>query len=186
MAKIIGFFQSRAVRDRRFEEIVRPHLGSMYRVAYRWVQNRETAEDLVQEALVKVINRVDEMTQLEKPGPWLIKILYRCFVDFHRKHARTPAQHFDDWRGDFAVFDEALHLEGETSNNIKRLELQRDLLKGLETLNDDQREVVLLHDSEGYSATEVASILGISDGTVKSRLHRARTQLKKVLDQGPF
>lgn len=180
MAKIIGFFQSRADRDRRFTELVRPHLGAMHRMAYRWAQNSEDAEDLVQETLTKVVDRVEEMEKVEKLGPWLIRILYRCFVDSHRKRSRLPGQNESDWRGDIDVFDEKV-LNIREVNRIKRLELQRDLIKALETLNHDQRDIVLLHDAEGYSAGEIASILDISLGTVKSRLHRARALLKNFL-----
>lgn len=169
MANVIQFFQSRAVRDRRFSKLVRPHLDALYRMAYRWAQNPEDAEDLVQETLVKVVDRVDEMEQLEKLRSWLIKILYRCFVDLHRKRGRTPTQ---EWTADIDLLDE---------DNAKQLEYRRDLLKALETLNHEQRDVVLLHDTEGYTAAEVASILDISQGTVKSRLHRAREHLRKFL-----
>lgn len=175
MAKITTLFQSRAARDRRFGELVRPHLNAMYRMAYRWAQNPEDAEDLVQETLTKVVDRVDEMEQVDKLQSWLIKILYRCFVDLHRKRARSPTE---SWAADLDVLNEEIQ---PGMDDAAQLEARRDLLKALETLNDDQRDVVFLHDTEGYSASEIASILEISPGTVKSRLHRARSYLKYFL-----
>lgn len=186
MTKIIDFFRSRSVSEHRFSELVRPHVGSMYRMAYRWTQNREDSEDLVQETLAKLVNRVDEMERVEKLGPWLIKVLYRSFIDFHRKQARSPGQGEAGRQADVSLFDEQTLQTSEDENFVKRLGLQRELVRALETLNDEQRDVVLLHDTEGYSAAEVGEILDVSIGTVKSRLHRARSQLKKILEQGTF
>ncbi|MEX2488209.1 MAG: RNA polymerase sigma factor [Pseudomonadales bacterium] len=185
MAKIIEIFRTRAARDRRFRELVQPHLKPMYRVAYRWAQNAEDAEDLVQETLTKVSGRIDEMEKIETRGPWLIKILYRSFVDFHRKRGRSPGDSPSNRDADSDLLDEEL---GNAANPdiARRLELQRDLLKALEVLNADQREVILLHDAEGYTATEVALILDISEGTVKSRLHRARAHFKNFWCDGTF
>lgn len=186
MARIIDFFQSRRVQEHRFDELVRPHVETLYRMGYRWTQSREDAEDLVQEALAKLVDRVDEMERVEKLRSWLIKVLYRCFVDLYRKRSRSPVQGRADWRGDVAVFDELLQQAPETDPAVKRLGLQRDLVRALAGLNDAQRDVVLLHDVEGYAAGEVADIVGVSIGTVKSRLHRARSQLKDFLGEGTF
>jgi len=186
MAKIIGFFQSSAVREHRFSELVSPHIGAMYRMAYRWTQDRDDAEDLVQEALSKLFRRVDDMERIEKLGPWLVKVLYRCFVDQHRKHGRTSGGGNSGWRADTELLDGEIASLPDETDDIRRLQLQRDLASALEGLNDEQRDVILLHDTEGYSAAEVAAILDISTGTVKSRLHRAREQLKNFLGDGTF
>lgn len=186
MAGIIGFFQSRAVREHRFSELVSPHIGSLYRMAYRWTQDRDDAEDLVQETLARLFRRVDDMERIEMLGPWLVKVLYRCFVDQYRKRSRTPEGDNHAWRADTELLDEELARRPEGADEARRLQLQRDLARALETLSDAQRDVILLHDTEGYSAVEVAAILEISTGTVKSRLHRAREQLKKFLGDGTF
>lgn len=182
MAKIIDFFQSRTVRERRFDELIRPHIRALYRMAYRWTQSPEDAEDLIQEALVKLVNRIGEMERVEKLRPWLIKILYRCFVDFHRKQGRTPLADNPGRGADTTLFEERIAESRPDQDSVKRLELQRDLVKALDTLDEDQWNVVLLHDTEGYTAAEIASILEISIGTVKSRLHRARSHLKSFLE----
>jgi RNA polymerase sigma-70 factor (ECF subfamily) len=171
----------------RFDAAVRPHLNAMYRMAYRWTQNRDDAEDLVQETLTKLVRRIDELESVEKLKPWLIKVLYRSFVDIHRKQSRELQLIGGQWRADTALFDEMAATVEEGTDEFKRLELQRVLIRALQTLNEDQRNVVLLHDSEGYTAEEIAGILDISVGTVKSRLHRAREGLKKTLkEMEPF
>lgn len=186
MTKILDLFQGRKARNDRFSRLVRPHLDLLYRMAYRWTQSRDDAEDLVQETLVKLVDHVGEMERVEKLSSWLIKVLYRNFVDLYRKRLRSPLDETHPWRADVSLIDELITRHRGEENAIKRLELQRDLLKALETLNAGQREVILLHDTEGYSAAEVSSILGISLGTVKSRLHRARLHLKNFLGPGTF
>lgn len=186
MTKIIKFFEMRAAREHRFSELVRPHIGSLYRMAYRWTQDRDDAEDLVQEALTKLVGRVDDMERVEKLGPWLVKVQYRCFVDLYRKRSRSPDGENPGWRADTDLLDERIAALPEGADVIRRLELQRDLARAMEGLSGEQRDVILLHDTEGYSIDEVASIMEISAGTVKSRLHRAREQLKKYLGDGTF
>jgi len=186
LASIIKFLQGRASREQRFNGLVRPHLESLYRMGYRLTRNREDAEDLVQETLVRVINRVGEMEQLEKLRPWLVKILYHCFVDHFRRQKRSPLQNESDWGSDGALLDDLIREHQDDDNAVRRLELQRDLNQAMEGLNPDQLDVLLLHDVEGYSAAETASILDINIGTVKSRLHRTRQQLKKILEPGTF
>jgi RNA polymerase sigma-70 factor, ECF subfamily len=182
MANIIDFFKYRKSQEDRFTKLVRASIKPMYSMAYRWTQNRDDAEDLVQDTLTKLLDHVDEMEKVEKLNPWLIKVLYRCYIDFHRKRARSPSQDISDWRGDTSVIDEMILHKPAKDSLGKQLGLQRDLIKALESLNNDQRNIVLLHDSEGYSAAEIASILEISIGTVKSRLHRARLNLKRFLE----
>ena len=106
----------------------------------------------------------------------------------HHRIAVT-AQHntIDVLNGDAKLHrDERFDALPGGSDDIRRLELQRDLVRAMEGLSDEQRDVILLHDAEGYSAAEVASILDISAGTVKSRLHRARAHLKNFLGEGTF
>lgn len=182
MAKILALFRIQETRNRRFSELVHPHLHTLYRMAYRWTQSRQDAEDLVQETLIKLVDRIGEMERVEKLKPWLIKVLYRTFVDQHRKSGKSPGLNGSTWRGDVSQINGLIdQLPDENINVLKRLELQRGLIRALETLNDDQRDIILLHDMEGYTAHEIGSILDISIGTVKSRLHRARAHLKRIL-----
>lgn len=155
----------------------------MYRMAYRWTQNRDEAEDLVQDVLTRLIPRVEELARVEKLKPWLIKVSYRRYVDLYRRSANSPIDANVDWHSDDSLFEGRI---ANTRHDIERLELQRALNQAMECLDDYQRDVVFLHDVEGYSALDVADILDISVGTVKSRLHRARKKLKTVLEAGTF
>jgi RNA polymerase sigma-70 factor (ECF subfamily) len=170
-------------REDRFTALVRPHLNVMYRMAYRWTQNADEAEDLVQDVLTRLIPRLDELAAVEKLKPWLIKVLYRRYVDLYRRKLSSPIDHESDWNSDDSLFDERF---ADTQQDLERLELQRALNRAMETLDEHQRDVILLHDVEGHSALDVADILEISVGTVKSRLHRGRKKLKSALEAGTY
>lgn len=176
-------FQLPLRHEDRFTALVRPHIGAMYRMAYRWTQNREEAEDLVQDVLTRLVDRVDQLARVEKLKPWLIKVLYNRYVDLYRRKVNSPVDSDAHWQTDPQLFDE-LATDGEDS--YERLDLQRALSHALETLDDDHRDLVLLHDVEGHTALDVADILDINVGTVKSRLHRARKKLKTALGGGTF
>lgn len=182
MSLLPRIFQAPLRREDQFTALVRPHISAMYRMAYRWTQNREEAEDLVQDVLTRLVTRLDELTRVEKLKPWLIKVLYRRYVDLYRRRVNSPVDHDYDWHSDESPFEEQAV---DSEDAFARLDLQRTLSRALETLDDNQRDTVLLHDVEGHSALDVADILEISVGTVKSRLHRARKKLKVALEVEP-
>ncbi|MCX2778245.1 RNA polymerase sigma factor [Microbulbifer thermotolerans] len=165
--------------EERFVALVSPHIRRMYRMAFRWTMNAAEAEDLVQDVLISLLPKVAQIEKVERLGPWLIKVLYRRFVDLYRSRQASP-------------IDETVCVEGDEffaptdCDNYRRLELRRALNRALRSLDGPWRDIVLLHDVEGYSAIEVADILEINIGTVKSRLHRARKKLKKILAEETF
>ena len=158
-------------REKSFTALVRPHLTAMYRAAWRWTRERQAAEDLVQDVLCKLVDRMDELRQIEQLRPWLVRIVYRQFVDQYRRQQRSPIVLADLDEIDVANDDDPVTLTDR----------QRQLTDALEAINADQRDAILLHDVEGYTAEEVAAILEISVGTVKSRLHRGRHALRERL-----
>lgn len=176
-------FSSTGNSRQRYTRLVQPHMTVMYRMAYRWTQNREESEDLVQDVLFKLVGRLDEMEAVDQLRPWLIKILYRRFVDLYRRGTRSPIESEHQWQPDTRLLEE---MAIDEHDRVDQLEWQQVLLRGLETLDDDQRDAVLLHDVEGYTALEIADMLEISVGTVKSRVHRGRHKLKQFLQREPF
>lgn len=181
---IVALFRSRQNTQNRFNELLRPHIDLMYRMSYRWTGSQHSAEDLVQDVLAKLVDRVKEMEAIEQLRPWLLKILYRHYVDLYRRSQRSPvvaAEQTDD-ESEADLLDHAV--DGQCQ--FERLDLQQALQQALAQLDEGQRDTVLLHDLEGYTAEEVAAILGIEPGTVKSRLHRARKKLQNLLRAGTF
>lgn len=171
---------SRLFRDprRRFTALVRPHLDIMYRMAFRWTRQQQDAEDLVQDVLLKLVDRLDEMESIDQLRPWLLRILYRRFVDVFRRAQRSPVDYADQ----HDLEEQGISASSEADiDSVERYEWQQALQLGLDALDDEQRDTILLHDVEGYTAEEVAIILEIRPGTVKSRVHRARSRLKEFL-----
>ena len=178
------------IQEQQFMALLSPHIELMYRMAYRWTRSEADAEDIVQDVLIRLADRVDEMLQIEQLRPWLIKCVYRRFVDLYRSRESNPLQAESSLFGLAAEMDDEApslaSLQADPRDDYAQLDDREALLKALETLDDDQRDVILLHDAEGYSASEVAEILEEHIGTVKSRLHRARNKLKIFLAAGTF
>lgn len=171
-------------KEKRFEALVRPHLDGLYRFAYRLTGQQQDAEDLVQDVLTKLFPKTDELLGVEQLRPWLNKILYRQFVDNRRRQQRQPDLPLS------LVVDNADPLHSMDAfaelaeGPFQRLdEAQRGALVDacLASLPPDQRALLTLHDVQGWRQEEVARILDLPLGTVKSRLHRARANLRERL-----
>lgn len=183
MTNIIHLFRSRPNPQQRFENLLRPHIEFLYRMAYRWTNAQDRAEDLVQELLIKLVPRVEEMEQIESLRPWLLRILYNRYVDDYRRARSSPVDESQSgWNPDEdEPVADAISQAVDPIQPGEQEELRQSLHKALSLLEPEQRDVVLLHDMEGYTAEEVAEIMAIQVGTVKSRLHRARARLKLLL-----
>ena len=171
---IVNLFKSRHLPADRFEVLVSPHIPALYRFAFRLCQNIDDAEELVQLLLTRLFPRLDTLEQVETLSPWLMRSLYNLYVDTYRKQQRK-----------LAVFSpEEIH-ENVVSNdktpyeNIELMHNQQVIVTAMEQLNDDQRLVIMLHDGEGYTLAELTEILQTPIGTLKSRLHRGRNQIRK-------
>jgi RNA polymerase sigma-70 factor (ECF subfamily) len=171
---------STADNSRTFERLLRPHFDRLYRLAWRLAGNKADAEDLFQDLLVKAWGKLDDLVHIDEPGPWLGRVMYNLFVDERRRYRR--------WRlvvvGEGELAGEgiaALAGEGGPGPDNERLQRLQSLEKALAQLSEEHRIVVLLHDTEGYKINEIEVLTGIPEGTVKSRLHRARARLREIL-----
>jgi RNA polymerase sigma-70 factor (ECF subfamily) len=167
-------------QETRFRRLLRPHLDRLYRFAHRLTGSATDADDLLQDALVKVFARLDDLAAIEKPGPWLCRVMYNHFIDERRMYYRRLL---------VSVDEEQLHggnIEQWPGGNDPQALAQRadDIMRldrALSVLSDEHRLVVLLHDVEGYKLSEIQVITGDPLGTVKSRLHRARARLREII-----
>ncbi len=165
-----------------FERIVRPHFDRLYRLAWRLTGGKAEAEDLFQELLVKAFQKLDELVEINEPGSWLSRVMYNLFIDEKRRFARRRLHMVEEGQ----LPGEGLQgLAGSDSDNPatdnERLERLACLDAALQQLSDEHRIVVLLHDTEGYKLAEIEELTGVPVGTVKSRLHRARSRLRQIL-----
>jgi RNA polymerase sigma factor (sigma-70 family) len=176
MSNLFSFFKRRDAR-RHYERLLTPHLPHLYRLSYRFTGKREDAEDLVQDLLIHLFPKIDEMRSIVNLKPWLCRCLYNRYIDSRRKAARDPLGYLGD--------DQAL-LEGmEHSDKPDMACYQTQVFRLLEQLGDKDRVVVNLHDVEGYSIKEIEALIDMPVGTIKSRLHRARKRLRESLDMQP-
>lgn len=176
MTKILSFFTKRDAR-KHFERMIRPHLAHLYRLSFRFTGKREDAEDLVQDLLIHLFPKVDEMRTIVELKPWLSRCLYNRYIDTCRRAARDP---LGLPGGDQSVIEAIEH-----ADKPDQLYYRRQLLCLLDRLDDKDRIVVSLHDVEGYSIREIEAITDMPCGTIKSRLHRARKKLRQKLHVQP-
>lgn len=165
----------------QFEQLIEPHLNHLYQLAWRFCNNQSDAEDLVQDVVVKLLPRTAEMARIEKLRPWLARIIYHQFVDRYRQNERSPLNLVV--AGEDTLAEQPAPADETPESRVEASLSQKQLIRALQTLNEDQRTVVLLHDVEGYTLAELETILDSPQGTLKSRLSRARTQLREYLQK---
>lgn len=163
-----------------FDQLVRPHFDRLYRLAYRLTGKTPEAEDLFQELLIKAFSKLDDLVNIEEPGAWLSRVLYNLFIDQHRRFARHRMHLVEEGQlsGDGLA---GLPGSDNPAADSERMQRLARLDAALQQLSEEHRIVVLLHDTEGYKLTEIQELTGVPVGTVKSRLHRARSRLREIL-----
>lgn len=167
-----------------FGGLMRDHVPALYRSAYRWTGAADRAEDLVQELLVRLYPRLEELRKLDRIQPWALRVMYRIFVDQLRRERSSPVQFGAERPGD----DDALgDEEGLVDPGCGPAELfeqqltQQSLLQAWSQLGEQHRVILSLHDIEDYTLPELARMMELPLGTLKSRLHRARARLRELL-----
>jgi RNA polymerase sigma factor (sigma-70 family) len=170
--------EGRGSPETRFAAIVQPHYDMLYRVAYRLTRSIHDAEDLAQEVCVRAYPRLEELERLEQPRGWLLRVLYRLFVDSTRRYDRKHVASIDDIDSESLVCDRPSPVD-ETERALTR----RRLSRAWQHLDQEQRALLALHDVEGYSLAELKQLTGLRDGTLKSKLHRARVRLGRLLQR---
>ena len=186
MPPVLRFGRTRTAAS-KFEDLLRPQVEYLYRLAWRFTGSVADAEDLVQDVLLKLYPRTRELLDIERLRPWLAKVLYRQYIDFVRERARSPLVELAaDSEGEDDPLDTLPALEDGPEDHAERSRLRERILAALERLSPEQRAVVTMHDVEGYSLEELETILETPLGTLKSRLHRARRRLRALLPMEPF
>jgi RNA polymerase sigma factor (sigma-70 family) len=161
-----------------FEQFVGPHMTMLYKAAWRLTGRQDEAEELVQDVMVKLFPKTGEILDIEAPGPWLKKVLYREFVDQLRKKMRRPGHYLSDHEYDFADNtgqDANPEILAENAMNAERLQAALDLLDG------QQRSIIVMHLAEGYTINEIAAFFDLPAETIKTKLRRTKVKLKKIL-----
>jgi RNA polymerase sigma-70 factor (ECF subfamily) len=164
-----------------WEALVRRHQGRVYAVAYHYLREPDEARDVAQEVFVKIYRGLDSFTG-GSFLPWLLRTARNACIDrLRRRAARPPGQ-------DLPV-EEQTHLSaaGRSPEEASLADARKRLVhRALERLSGPAREMILLKEIQGLDIGEIAELLGIPEGTVKSRSHRARLELaRRVVELDP-
>ena len=163
-----------------FEQLVLSHMSMLYKAAWRLTGQAEEAEDLVQQVMVKLYPKTEEMERIDQLGPWLRKVLYREFVDGMRKKSRRPEHYLLDTPDESGIYQ----AEVDTPEDlVERAADWQRVRKALDAMKAQDRTLIILHLVEGYTLAEMRDIFHAREETIKTRLRRARARLKKMLMQ---
>lgn len=171
-------------KEELFESELLPHADALFNFAYHLTYNEEDANDLVQETFMKAFRFMSLYEKGTNAKAWLFKILKNAFINEYRKKAKQPTK--VDYE-DIIAYQDADEDKGGVA-----YDLREDIFDGmmgdeitiaLNRLPIDFKTVILLCDIEGFSYEEIAKIIDIPIGTVRSRLHRARNMLKESLKE---
>jgi len=154
-----------------FEELYNQHAGRLYNVACRLLGNAADAEDLVQEAFLLAHRKLDTFRGDSALGTWLHRLLVNLGLDHLRSRAGRAAQ------ATMGIDDAKVAPFTRPESVPERIDLEQAIAR----LPEGSRAAFILHDIEGLEHREVAEILGVSEGTSKSQLHKARLKLREML-----
>jgi RNA polymerase sigma-70 factor (ECF subfamily) len=173
--------------ERAFRELVETHRDRVYNITFRMLGNRAEAEDVAQEVFIAVFKTIQDFRAESKFSTWL----YRIAVNHCKNRIKYLSRRHDRDREEI---DESQHgpgingtiggpLPSSPQKALESAQMEKLMQDAIANLEDDQRIVVVLRDVEDLSIEEICEITGLPDGTVKSRLHRARLVLRKRLQR---
>jgi RNA polymerase sigma factor (sigma-70 family) len=159
-----------------------PHINSMYNFGYRLTLDADDAKDLVQDTYLKAYRFIDSFQKGTNAKAWLFRILKNSFINDYRKKSKEPNK--VDYQ-EVETYYNSEDVDRQITPDL-RVESLKDMIgdeisNALNSLDVDFRTVIILCDLEGFKYEEMAKILDIPIGTVRSRLHRARQLLKEKL-----
>lgn len=170
--------RARAGDAQAFEDLVRRHLRAAHAVALGVLGNPADAEDVSQDAFLAALERLEECRDPERFAAWLLRIVRNKALNARESRSLRTGEPLEP--GDSRAWTAA----DDPARDTERSELRERLLAALAELTPAQREVVLLHDLEGFKHREIAELLGTSEGAARVQLFQARRALRRLLESG--
>ena len=173
--------------DKAFSEIVRTYQDSVYNTALYIAGNRDDALDISQDVFLKLWRTLNSFRGEASLKTWIAKITRTCAIDFVRarnQKSTLPLVYESDEETTIEIPDESVSSSPQKS--YEREETASAVRRAVNSLPSPIKEAILLREFQGLSYAEIANALGISEGTVKSRISRGREQIKKILKDGNF
>jgi RNA polymerase sigma-70 factor (ECF subfamily) len=169
---------------RGFEILVGRYKNAIVSFLFRFTGDYRTAEDLAQETFLRVFRKIHDYNSTAKFSTWLYTIASNLAKDEFKRRVRHPAKS-QDWKGGGDTTRDMPQAKADTTDSVPDVRLEHDearqnVNKALSLLDEHDREVLLLKDVQGLSYEEIAEVLELPMGTVKSRISRARLAFKDV------
>ncbi len=168
-----------------FEALIAPYQKKAFNIAYRMLGNLEDANDVTQEAMIKIYKSIAGFQGKSSFSTWVYSVVSNSCIDYIRKNRKAVIVSLDR---EYDTGESMYKLEVADEMNtpeylFEKNEIKRMIHDAINQLNVDQREIIILRDINGFSYHEIAEILKCSEGTVKSRISRARSSLKVLLNK---
>lgn len=163
-----------------FNRLMAEHERKMYAVALRMFANREDAQDCLQEAMLRVYRSIGSFKAQSSFSTWVYRITMNTCLDELRRKKSRPSTSLDSlYDAGFSPADE----DNTPEKHSERAELRRELGEAIRELPEDMRSAIVLRDIHGHAYDEIAQMLDVNVGTVKSRISRAREKLREKLQR---
>lgn len=174
---------SESEKTRVFDNEFMPHIDSMYNFAYRLTFDEDDSKDLVQETYLKAYRFIESFQEGTNAKAWLFRILKNSFINDFRKKSKEPSKiDYQEVESYYNSDDVDKSITPDLRVDVLNNMMGDEVSNALNSLDIDFRTVIILCDLEGFKYDEMAKILDIPIGTVRSRLHRARNLLKENLN----
>lgn len=174
--------------ERAFRELVSAHRDRVYNITFRMLGNRAEAEDVAQEVFITVFKTIDTFREESKFSTWLYRVaVNHCKnrIKYLVRRKDRDRDELDETNANGTSADSPISapVPSAPDRALEGAQMEKLIQEAIAELEEDQRVVVVLRDVEDLSIEEICEITGLPDGTVKSRLHRARLVLRKKLQR---
>ncbi|MCX6137590.1 MAG: sigma-70 family RNA polymerase sigma factor [Ignavibacteriales bacterium] len=171
-----------SAKEALFKKEMVPHMNLLYNYAIKTTGSTDDAKDLLQDTFLKAYRFIDKYEKGTNAKAWLFRIMKNSFINDYRKSSRAPDQvDYDEIAEYYDLVRERTGEGNDLRQQVFDNLLDDEVVKAMESLTEEFRTIIILSDLEGLTYEEIAEILNIPLGTVRSRLHRARKVMQKKL-----